>query len=183
MSDATAQTPAEARQRALKSANRTTFMIFTVMLLLLPIAPSTFTVVAVFMAPTWMVAFYRSFHAPGAIPTVAGMNVAGTLPALHYLWTHGNDFDTAFGLLFNTDYVIMAIGAAALGIALLFIAPFVARTWVDMAGQRLLHQAQAERDRLLDEWGEELLAEPKKEDKKKGEKDERKGKSRDKDRK
>jgi len=136
-------------------------MMFALLLLLLPVAPSTFTVFAVYMAPTILIMCFRNFHLPGAITTVAGMNFAGTVPALYYLWTNGNSFEVAFFvLLFDMEYLGMAMAAAGLGLSLLWLSPFIARTWVDLANQHLLNRAQAERVKLLDEWGDKLLDDP-----------------------
>lgn len=137
------------------------------LLLMLPIAPATFTVVATYMAPSLLLALFRKLHMPGAIATVAGLNFAGTMPALQHLWTHGNDFDLAFQLVFNMEFVLINLFATVLGVSLLWISPFIARTWVDIAGHRLLVKAQAERKKLIEEWGEEL-AEPEETESKKG---------------
>lgn len=138
------------------NAGRASAMMFTILLLLLPVAPSTFTVVAVYMAPTLVVACFRSLQMPGALTTVAGMNFAGSMPALYFLWTRGNDFETAFSLLFNLEFIGLNLAAAGVGLSLLWIAPFIAQTWVDIASDHLLQRAKAERAKLLDEWGEDL---------------------------
>lgn len=165
MTDVTAQDAAhgvdsaEHARRARKKEARTGGMVFAVLLMLLPVAPSTFAVVAVYMAPTWIISCFRAFHMPGAIMTVAALNFAGALPALYHLWTRGNDFEMAFALLFNFEYLGTCMAAAAIGLSLLWISPFIARTWVDIASQHLLHRAEAEREKLIDEWGEDLVAE------------------------
>lgn len=138
------------------SLTRAGNILFAILFLLLPIAPSTFTVVAVYMAPTLVVACFRALQLPGAITTVAGLNFAGAMPALYYLWTRGNDFETAFSLLFNYEYLGLNLAAAGVGLSLLWIAPFIAQTWVDIASHSLLNRAKAERVKLLDEWGEDL---------------------------
>ncbi|WP_417517595.1 hypothetical protein [Minwuia sp.] len=157
---ATEETETDPPKSSGGDGSRTGMLLFAALLLLMPIAPSTFAVVAVYMAPTWLTACFRPFHLPGAIATVAGMNFAGTLPALYYLWTRGNNFETAFMLLFHTEFQGMNLAAAAMGISLLWIAPFIARTWVDIASQRLLHKAEAEREKLIDEWGDHLFQKP-----------------------
>lgn len=159
MSDAAVDTSVTEGAKARKVGNRTSSMMFAVLLLLLPVAPSTFTVVAIYLAPTLVVACFRALQLPGAITTVAGLNFAGAMPALYYLWTHGNDFETAFALLFNIEFLAMNFAAAGIGISLLWIAPFIAQTWVDIASDHLLHRAEAEREKLLDEWGPELVGE------------------------
>lgn len=151
----------ETKERRRSAAMSAPGMMFAVLLMMLPVAPSTFTVFAVYMAPTILIMCFRNFHLPGAITTVAGMNFAGTMPALYYLWTNGNSFEVAFFvLLFDMQYLGMAMAAAALGFSLLWLSPFIARTWVDLANQHLLNRAEAERARLLDEWGEGLLEDP-----------------------
>jgi hypothetical protein len=156
MSDTTAEAAEGKNRKARSGGDRTGNILFAVLLLLLPIAPSTFTVLAVYMAPTLIVACFRSMQLPGAITTVAGLNFAGSMPALYYLWTRGNDFETAFSLLFNLEFIGINMAGAAVGISLLWIAPFIAQTWVDIASDHLLHRAKAERVKLLDEWGEDL---------------------------
>ncbi len=126
------------------------------LLMLLPIAPATFTVLTVFMMPTMLLVFFRLLRLPGAAGTVAGLNFAGTLPALHHMWTTGNDFQTAYLTLFNLEFMFLNLAAAAIGVSLLWISPFIARTWVDIAGNRLHTRAKAERERLIDEWGTAL---------------------------
>lgn len=131
-------------------------VIFAMAGLLMPVAPATFTVVAVYLSPTFIMGCFRGLQTPGAISTVAGFNVAGLLPALYHLWHSGNDYDAAFALLFDSEFLAINFAAAGLGLSLLVIAPFIARTWVDIAGQRLLRRAEAEKRKLLDEWGEAL---------------------------
>lgn len=157
MTDATIS-KADGKRSASESGSRVGGLLFAGLLLLLPIAPSTFAVVAVYMAPTLVTSCFRSLHLPGAITTVAGLNFAGAMPALYHLWTRGNDFETAFALLFDFEYLGMNIAAAGIGLSLLWIAPFIAQTWVDIASDHLLHRAEDERVKLLDEWGEDLAA-------------------------
>ena len=157
MSDTTVDSAKdEGEKKSGRSLTRAGNLSFAILLLLLPIAPSTFTVVAVYMAPTLVVACFRALQLPGAVTTVAGLNFAGSMPALYYLWTRGNDFETAFSLLFNYEYLGLNLAAAGVGLALLWIAPFIAQTWVDIASNSLLNRAKAERLKLLDEWGEDL---------------------------
>jgi hypothetical protein len=157
MSEATLDAAAgEGGKKKNRGDARAGSLLFAILLILLPVAPSTFAVVAVYMAPTLVTSCFRALHLPGAITTVAGMNFAGAMPALYHLWTHGNDFETAFALLFNFEYLGINLAAAGVGLSLLVIAPFIAQTWVDIASQHLLHRARAERVKLLDEWGEDL---------------------------
>lgn len=139
-----------------KGGGRLAMLLVFALVCMMPVAPATFTIVAVYMAPTWVVGCFRGIQTPGAIPTVAGLNVAGVMPALYHLWHHGNDFEAALGLLFDTEFLVINFAAAGLGVAMLLIAPFIAHTWVDIAGQRLLRRAQSEREKLMDEWGEAL---------------------------
>jgi hypothetical protein len=145
-----------ARPARAAGGRSTMVMVFAMAGLLMPIAPASFTVVAVYLSPTFIMGCFRGLQAPGAISTVAGFNIAGLLPALYHLWHSGNDFDAALALLFHGEFLVINFAAAGLGLSLLVIAPFIARTWVDIAGQRLLRRAEAERRKLLDEWGEAL---------------------------
>lgn len=158
MSAAALENEAEAGGRAPASgaSARLAMLLGLALVALLPFSPGTFTIIAVFMAPTWFIGCFRGLQTPGAVATVAGLNVAGILPALYHLWHKGGDFDTAFRMLFDSEFLTINFAAAGLGVAMLLIAPFIARTWVDIAGQRLLRRAQAEREKLLDEWGEAL---------------------------
>jgi hypothetical protein len=163
MSDATVDEAAPARKKAKRSGGAGQVMLLaTGLMLLLPIAPATFTIVSVFMAPTFLAICFRILKMPGAIGTVAGLNISGMIPALYELWSRGNDFEKAFAILFDPEFLAINLAAAGMGIALLWISPFVARTWVDIASHRLLHKAEAERKRMLDEWGDDLA--PDKED-------------------
>ncbi|MEC9346436.1 MAG: hypothetical protein VYB54_09420 [Pseudomonadota bacterium] len=131
-----------------------TLLLVLAVLGLLPLAPATFSVALVFLLPTWVIALTRSFRVPGALETVAGLNIAGTIPALVHLWKGPGDFAAALAIMLDTEFLVTNFAAAGIGIMLLVCAPYIARSWVDIASTRLRRRAEAKRKRLVDEWGE-----------------------------
>lgn len=124
--------------------------------ILLPLAPATFALAMVYMLPTIIIASTRLLRVSGAVATMFGMNMSGALPGLVAHWERHGTFDDAFRMMLDPEFLMVNLAACAIGLVLLFAAPFIARAWVDIASARLRARAISQRKRLLDEWGDEV---------------------------
>ncbi len=124
--------------------------------ILLPVAPATFALAMVYMLPTIIIGSTRLLRVQGAVATMFGMNLSGALPGLVAHWERRGSFDDAFRMMLDPEFLIVNLAACAIGLVLLFAAPFIARAWVDIASARLRSRAISQRKRLLDEWGDEV---------------------------
>jgi hypothetical protein len=154
VSAATADANPKAKKAKRESGGRTTLLLMFGSLLLLPVAPATFALMMIYMLPTLLLAMTRMLRVPGAMATVFGMNLSGALPGIVAHWSGDGTFDGAFRLMVDPEYMLINLAACAIGFALLFAAPFIARAWVDIASARLRSRAVSQRKRLLDEWGD-----------------------------
>ena len=154
MSAATADASPKAKKAKRESGGKTTLLLMFGSLLLLPVAPATFALMMIYMLPTLLLAMTRMLRVPGAMATVFGMNLSGALPGIVTHWRGAGTIDGAFRLMVDPEYMLINLAACAIGFALLFAAPFIARAWVDIASARLRSRAVSQRKRLLDEWGD-----------------------------
>jgi len=159
VSAATADVNPKAKKAKRESGGKTTLLLMFGSLLLLPVAPATFALMMIYMLPTLLLAMTRMLRVPGAMATVFGMNLSGALPGIVTHWRGAGTFDGAFRLMVDPEYMLINLAACAIGFALLFAAPFIARAWVDIASARLRSRAVAQRKRLLDEWGDAVRGE------------------------
>ncbi len=127
--------------------------------ILLPVAPATFALAMVYLLPTIVIGSTRLLRVPGAMATMFGMNMSGALPGLVAHWKRNGSFDDAFRMMLDPEFLMINLAACAIGLVLLFAAPFIARAWVDIASARLRSRAVAQRKRLLDEWGDGVRGE------------------------
>lgn len=148
MSSASAGTAAADR-----ASLRPLLMLAGTLLALLPLAPATFAIVVVYMLPTWLTALTRPLAVPGALATMAGLNLAGLMPAVNELWQADGGFDEAFLIMIDVDLLAIDLAACGIAMAILVTAPFLARAWAEAMINRTHSSAEAAKRRLLDEWG------------------------------
>lgn len=156
MSAATADANPKEKKGKQENGGKTTMLLLFSCLLLLPVAPATFALMMIYLLPTLLLAMTRMLRVPGAMATVFGMNLSGALPGIVTHWRGSGTFDGAFRLMVDPEYMLINLAACAIGFALLFAAPFIARAWVDIASARLRSRAVSQRKRLLDEWGDDV---------------------------
>jgi hypothetical protein len=108
------------------------------------------------LIPTMVSVLTDRYHARYLTRTVGAMNLAGIAPLALQLWTHRFGIDEAMALLSNPVSWLMMYGAAALGWALFFAMPSLARVVVDLRADQQQTELKARARQLVAEWGEDV---------------------------
>ena len=115
------------------------------------------------LIPTMVAAMVDRFRARYLTRTVGAMNLAGIAPLAFRLWSDGLTLRAATDILLHPVSWLLMYGAAAIGWAIFLGMPSVARTFVDVRADHLQHQLKARAKVLVEEWGEEVTGQAKRE--------------------
>jgi hypothetical protein len=113
------------------------------------------------LIPTMVASMIDRFRARYLTRTVGAMNLAGIAPLAFRLWSDGLTLRAAMDLLLHPISWLLMYGAAAIGWAIFLGMPSVARTFVDVRADHLQHQLKARAKQLVEEWGEEVTGQAK----------------------
>src|SRR5579863_332238 len=95
------------------------------------------------LVPTMVSVLMDRYRARYLTRTVGAMNLAGIAPVAFQLWTRGLGMSDLMILLSNPMTWLMMYGAAALGWALFFATPPLARLFVDLRADQMQAELKA----------------------------------------
>lgn len=128
------------------------FMVFLI--------PSTFVLLMIGLAPTWVAVFVeRGNHA--RVHTTAALNFAGVMPFVQTLWAENGGIMRVFDMLGNVYVWGVMYGSAAIAVAFLWLGPQLAALYLEFQAARYHRQLVKQRDAVLAEWGDALKDETK----------------------
>ncbi len=132
------------------------FMAIGALGLLLLALPTTM-VLAIGMAPT-LGAFFAD-KTPGHYLTkcVAGMNFAGVVPSLYYLWITGHNLKTANGIVTDLYTWLLMYSAGAMGWLLFLGLPGAVAVFRSLNATRRIYVLREQQKLLINEWGDCIL--------------------------
>lgn len=108
------------------------------------------------LAPTW-IAMLTTPPAFGARTiAIAEFNLAGTLPFLATLAERGGRMDVATALLGDVFTWAIMLGAAAMGMGVIWACPRIAVAITRLTNAMNRGDIERDQQRLLEEWGEEV---------------------------
>lgn len=131
--------------------------IATGALVLLFAALPTTTLLVVAMAPTLGAFIGDTTPRRYLTKCVAGMNLAGTIPFLHKLWTTSHDMATAIALVTDLYVWLSMYSAAAVGWLLFLGLPGVVAMVRALNARRRVYVLREQQKSLINEWGETIL--------------------------
>jgi len=131
--------------------------IATGALVLLFAALPTTTLLAVAMAPTLGAFIGDTTPRRYLTKCVAGMNLAGTIPFLHKLWTTSHDMATAIALVTDLYVWLSMYSAAAVGWLLFLGFPGVVAMVRALNARRRIYMLREQQKSLINEWGDTIL--------------------------
>lgn len=111
------------------------------------------------MLPAFVAALVDNKPDRTAGMTVAGMNIAGTVPALLDLWQMGGRIDHAIALLLQPQTLLLAYAAAVCGWMIYFQVPGVVSGVLVKRGQKRLADIDRRQQELARKWGPQIAAE------------------------
>jgi hypothetical protein len=132
------------------------FLAVGVLGLLLLALPTTM-VLAIGMAPT-LGAFFAD-KTPGRYLTkcVAGMNFAGVIPSLYFLWITGHNLKTANGIVTDLYTWLLMYCAGAMGWLLFLGLPGAVAVFQSLNATRRVYVLREKQKLLINEWGDCVL--------------------------
>lgn len=90
------------------------------------------------------------------VATVGLLNLCGLLPALIALWDRGQSIETAFRLLTDMLYWLIAFGAAGVGWAIFVCLPPLVTSYYGLMAQRRILSLRKRQKQLIEAWGEDV---------------------------
>lgn len=116
----------------------------------------TMLVLTLGLLPT-LVAFVIDMHPRKyAARSVGFLNFAGTLPFLINLWSGHHDLISAMKILTDVYAWLVIYSAAAMGWIIYYGMPSIAGYIMEFHAARRIRKLEAERKKLISEWGEEI---------------------------
>ncbi|MBT3400680.1 MAG: hypothetical protein HN420_11895, partial [Rhodospirillaceae bacterium] len=90
--------------------------------------------------------------------TVGAANVAGVAPFIFELLLSGPTMDRALAMLSDVFVVVVMFGTAGVGWLLVLGMPKIAAVYIDVTNEAKIKQMRREQKRLIEEWGDEVMA-------------------------
>ena len=116
----------------------------------------TILVLTVSLLPS-LVAFVVDLHPRKfAARSVVCLNLAGTIPFLVPLWTHGNNVESAIKIVLDPFAWLVMYSAAGMGWLMHMGMPGIAGIIMEFDARRRIRAIQVRQQKLVEEWGEEV---------------------------
>ena len=137
---------------------RAFFWGLVILAMLLVVALPTVLLLSFGMLPSIVAAIVDRTEEKSATFCVGGLNFCGVFPYLFQLWLGDNSLSQATREL--TDVFILAVmyGGAAMGWMLYLSLPPVIASFIQVMSQRRLQQLRETQRQIVEEWGDEVIA-------------------------
>ena len=151
------------QQRETTAANTGSFKWISISLAFgafLFVSPAMAALTVVGLAPTlaaWLVD--QHVYRPLRLRTIFLFNVSGIVPYLVTIWNSGKGFSSAIGIMSDIYSWLIMYGAAALGLAALWIGPQLASTARQMMASDRARRLGKIRRQMIKEWSGEIAGE------------------------
>jgi hypothetical protein len=148
--------PARGRTRRNRGANR--LVLLLTVLALVPFSLPTLLVLFCGMLPTLGAALIDRSENRYAWICVGGLNFAGLVKWLLFLWFGHHDLATAIQQVTGVTMVLAAYAGAACGWLLYMAAPPVVTAIMVVTGKRRAQVLHAQQNRLVEIWGDGIIS-------------------------
>ena len=153
------KTPAARKKPAKRGGGAYLFAVIGMILLgLMIFAAPALLLFAVGCIPA-MVAYIID-REPGrnATITVTAANVAGVSPFIFDLLLNGATMARALAMPSDVFVIVVMFGTAGVGWLLVLGMPKIAAVYIDVTNEAKIKQMRREQKRLIEEWGDEVMA-------------------------
>ncbi len=110
----------------------------------------------VLMMPTMVVFIVDGSPGRKFVVTVGLMNLAGSVPALAELWSHGQTFQAAFDGMGDVFAWAGALMASGIGWLIYWIMPPIVSNYQGIASKTQVLALRKKQKKLVETWGEEV---------------------------
>ena len=130
-----------------------TFFFVLFIIGLMAVKPAVALVAAIGLAPTMVAVIVETGQFRGVrVRTIFAFNLAGVIPFVFKYWLQ-SDLEALLRDFTELWLFIVMYGAAAAGMLILWIAPLIVATMVQMANQEKIKKINKTEDQLVEEWG------------------------------
>lgn len=129
-------------------------VIFASLAVGMVLALPTVLVIGMGLLPTFAALLVDVHPKKYAAWSVGLLNAAGLLPYLGKVWMEGHDLDAAYAVLSDVVAWLVVYSAAGAGWLVYMAMPALGSVIVDMRSNSRIRRLKAEKQALIDEWGE-----------------------------
>jgi hypothetical protein len=129
-------------------------VIFAALAIGMVFALPTVLVIGMGLLPTFAALLVDVHPKKYAAWSVGLLNSGGLLPYLGDLWIKGHDLDGAFAILSDVVAWLVVYSAAGAGWLIYMAMPTLGGVIIDIRSNRRIRRLKAEKQALIEEWGE-----------------------------